>query len=464
MIKKTLIARSFEALVYDKNGASYNTLFSYFYPEFITAFLLYAVPFWIEARWIGQLRSTALYSAMGATSQLIHFIIKVGEGVSIGTISLVGYYNGRKEFEKAGAILRDAFWLTVIVGSFIAFFLYFGSYWICYVYVPEQLVAIGVPYLRVRAFNVFLLYLFLGVISFLRAIKNTWAPMVIFIIGLTVLLPIDYLFIFGGCGLPSYGLLGCAMASIVQYLVMLMCAVVYLCFDEKIKKYKVSLWGINSKSFIRLLQISGPVVIDKAMMAFAYIWLCWMMRPMGITAIATFTVLKDMERFALVPAIASAQVITFLVSNDYGSESWESIKVNIKKIILMASFFVLSILIIFALYSIQIVQFFDKTGDFTDLAVKAFPILSVLVFFDLLQLILSGALRGAANVTTVMTTRVIVIIGYFMPMSYVLSRLPIESLLLRIVLVYASFYIGNALMSVLYVQRFQGQEWKKQAI
>ena len=114
----------------------------------------------------------------------------------------------------------------------------------------------------------------------------------------------------------------------------------------------------------------------------------------------------------------------------------------------------------FSLNTSRIVYFFDKTGDFTDLASKAFRILSVLVFFDLLQLILSGALRGAANVNLVMWVRLAVCVGYFFPISYYFSTLPIENTMLKFLLIYGSFYIGNALMSIFYIRRFRSGTWK----
>ncbi len=463
-MKKTLIASYIDGIRDTSHGERYSTIFGYFFPEFITAFLLYSVPFWIEAYWIGQLKSTPTYGMLGATNQLIHFIIKVAEALSIGTISLVGRYNGMADFERAGQVLRDSFWSTVIVGGLMAGLLYSGAYWIYYFYVPAEMVSIGVPYLRLRAINVFLMFVFLGVVGFLRGIKNTRVPMMIFILGLAVLLPIDYVLIFGKWGFPRLELQGCAVASVIQYAVMLVAAVCYILYDKTIKKYAINLLSINSHHMLRLFKISWPVVIDKASMAFAYIWLCWMMRPLGTAAIATFTVLQNMERFALVPAIACAQVITFLVSNDYGMQDWHGIKSNIKKVVFLASCMVFAILVLFSANSVSIVRLFDKTGDFTYLAATAFPILSILVFFDLLQLILSGALRGATNVKIVMLTRIAIVLGYFMPTSYVLSRLPIESTLLRIVLIYGSFYIGNALMSVIYINRFRGQTWKKQEV
>jgi Na+-driven multidrug efflux pump len=164
------------------------------------------------------------------------------------------------------------------------------------------------------------------------------------------------------------------------------------------------------------------------------------------------------------PAIACAQIITFLTSNDFGAHNWESIKTNIKKITFLAAIMVSIILIGIYFWSHEILYLLDKQGEFSWLVIRVFPIVSVLVIFDLLQLILSGALRGTGNVNTVMTVRFITCFCYFMPLSYVLSHVHIEDQVLKFILVYGSFYIGNALMSLVYIRRFRSNDWQTLSI
>jgi Na+-driven multidrug efflux pump len=104
--------------------------------------------------------------------------------------------------------------------------------------------------------------------------------------------------------------------------------------------------------------------------------------------------------------------------------------------------------------------YFDRKNEFSDLAAFIFPIISVLVFFDVLQLILAGAFRGISNVTFVMKVRCAVIIGYFIPASFLISVLPLENVALKMVLMYSSFYIGNVLMSMIYINKFRSNDWK----
>ena len=369
-------------------------------------------------------------------------------------------------FKEVGRATMYAFWVTFVLGLLIAIFLYVGAPLIYSWYgMSQEIAALGVPFLRLRAIGVFFMFMYLAFIGFLRGIKNTKVPMQIFAYGIVVFVLLDYVLIFGKFGFPALGLQGSALASVIQYAFMLAAVLAYITLNKDVRRYSIELFApINDGKYAkRLLMLSWPVVIDKALLAAAYIWLCKMISPMGTCAVATFCVVKDMERFAFLPAIASAQVITFLVSNDVGIGNWDGIKSNIKKIIFIASILVFSILLLFSLWPKQVIQLFDKKNDFTGFAARVFPFLSVLAFFDLLQLILSGALRGASDVKTVMMVRLVVLLGYFVPLSYLISQWQTQDQILKFILIYSSFYLGNALMSIVYINRFRGQEWKSQS-
>lgn len=463
-MKKNLLASYFDGIRDQEHGESYATILRYAIPEFITALLLYSLPYWLDSYFISFV-DIANYATLGATSTLIHFITKVAEAVSVGGIIMAGQFNGQKRYKEVGRTLHDTFWVSVFVGAILTGLLYIGAPHIYVWYgVPQEMAALGVPYLRLRAVAIFLMFIYLAFVSFLRGIKNTKTPMKLFILGSVVFVLFDYLLILGQWGFPAMGLLGSAWASIIQYAVMTIAVLAYISLRAKNRKYGIQLLTtVVDRSYVKkLLLLSWPVLIDKATVAGAYMWLCKMLATMGTCSVATFTVIKDMERFALTPAVALAQVITFLVSNDYGVGNWSAIKANIKKVIFISSIMVLTILVVFSLWPTGIIHLFDKKGEFTDFAARAFPLVSILAYFDLLQLILSGALRGASNVVTVMLTRVAVCGGFFVPISYFLSQLPLQNPLLKFVLIYGSFYIGSALMSSVYVIRFRSEGWKKE--
>lgn len=466
-MKKGLLASYVAGLTDKHHGESYRTMLRYFLPEFITSFLLYSMPLILDVIFISHLKSTSTYAALGTTNNFIHFLIKMAESFSVGTVILSGQFNGINAVRDVGRSLRDAFWAAFFFGLGAACILYFGASTILTWYgAHEHIIPIAVPFMRIRAIGVFFMFLFFALIGFMRGVKDTKTPMMLFIIGAITFVFLDYILIFGKAGLPALGLQGSAYATLCQYALMLVIAFVVIMRDPAYRKYSIDLINVfRDTSYIKnFLMVTWPVAVDKATIAFAYIWLGKMIAGMGFGAQTTFCAIKDIERFAFLPAIAFAQIITFLVSNDVRLQKWNDIKSNIKKSIFLASVVVCAMLVFCYYFLDTIITFFDCTQGIAPIVMRVFPMVSILVFFDLLQLVLSGALRGSGNVRAVMMVRLMICLCYFGPFSYIFSHLPIQDQTMKFMLVYGSFYIGNALMSLLYIQRFRGQDWKMHSI
>lgn len=465
-MKKSILLSYFDGFTDFKRGESYTTLLKYFFPELITVFILYSALNLIDAIFIADLKSTSTYATLGVTKTLLHFIIKAADGLSVGASILCGLYNGAGEYKKTGKAFAEAFWTSIIVGLVISSLLYFGAYWIYYIYgVPEKMIYIGIPFLRLRAIGVFFSFVYFSFLAFLKSVKNTTTPMLMFIAGGVIFIFFDYALIFGKFGFPQMGLQGSALAAVIQYFVMLIIGFFVVFFDDSYKKYFITLIPTLSWTTLRkLFVLSWPVVMDKCIMAITYMWMGAMLAPMGKYIIASYTIISDMERFSFLPAVAFAQIITFLASNDFGAKNYDNIKTNIKKAVFLTSIFVFIILAFFCIFPTQFISIFDHKGKFTDFSAKVFPLVSSLIFFDLLQIILSGALRGIGQVKLVMWTRFFICFFVFVPISYWLSMYPMQSQALKFVLIYGMFYVCNGIMSLIYINKFRSENWKNEQI
>jgi Na+-driven multidrug efflux pump len=213
-------------------------------------------------------------------------------------------------------------------------------------------------------------------------------------------------------------------------------------------------------------------MIDKASLALCPLWLNKMI---GCTAKFTplitsrmmydsYSVLKTMEKVSILPGLAFAQVITFLVSNDYKIHHFTTIKRNIKKVLFLSALLVGLFTVIFCLFPQFFLQLLNKPQSFTRFTAHALPYIALLITFDVLQLIISAALRGAADVKTVMWSRMVVTGLFFVPFAYLISLAPIENILLKFILLYISVHLSYALMALVYIIRFKSGVWKKQTI
>lgn len=441
------------------------SIIRYFIPECITALVLYTLVGLFDAACIAYLKSTNLYAILGVTNTLTFFITKVAEGFSVAAVILCGQYQGRGEYAGVGRVISAVLWLTAILGGIIGLILYAqaGSIYrlLC---IPEELIELGIPFMKVRAVGIGALCIFLGLVGCLRGIKNTRAVMYCYLLGSATFVAADYLLIFGwGSWIAPLGFQGSAIAFTLQYMVMCCAAFLYLFLNHSYRHYQVSLWSSDHRTLMaRLCQLSWPVMFDKAALQVEKLWTVRLLAPMGSFALGALNVLKDLETLAFVPAVAFGQVVTLLVSNEYGGRRFKLAKQIIKLTLAMTTVAVLSCWAFFAWQPQWVIGLFDRQGFCTAFVAQLIPIIGVLVIFDLLQLVLAGALRGSGKVQVVMWTRVISCLIIFLPLSSLFATIPVDQTFVRFVTIYGTYNLVNALVSGIYIYWFGSGRWLPQ--
>lgn len=441
-------------------GESYSALARYLYPELVTVLILSSVTTFIDAFFVAHLRSTSLYAALGATSTLMHLITKLADGLSVGAVVLCGYYNGLKRPIDAGRAALNACMVTVAVGGCIALGLYAGAPAIYHWYgVSPKVAAYGVALLRIRSIGIFCMFIFFALIGFMRGVKNTKTPMHLFVMGGIIFICVDYMLIFGTPWTASYGFRGSAIAFSAQYFAMMVGALVAAFSGTARATYHCDAGGYDRSMAQLIVLLSWPVMVDKAILALAKVWLAKLIAPLGKQALASFTVIKDIEQLAFVPALACAHVATLLASNYYGQRDWEGFSLTMRRIMIIGGVLVSMILFIVCISPESVIALFDRKKAFTHHAAAALPFISLFVGLDVIQLLMSAILRGVGDVKTVMMVRVVGSVCCVLPLAWICAHLPFSPFV-RFILIYGSFYVGGGLMSFLYWRRLIGESWK----
>ncbi len=458
---KTLSYKPGKILVNDR-GDSIKSILSYWLPEVITATVLYSLSPMLDGYFVAQLGSLATFGALGVTNSIIHLLIKLAEGIPAASIALIGKYNGAQEYEECGTSFGTTFWATFIIGFSQLIIIMLGAEYIFqWMGVPDAMIPIGTPFLRLKSLGIFLLFSSLALVSFMKAVKNTHIPMIINLIGITAFIFFDYSLILGKMGFTKYGLLGSAIASVIQYGIMNAVAITYILSNSEYKKYfKKTFFRLFSLERTKqLLHLSWPIIIDKGTMAIGYVWLNKMITPMGMAAIGSYEAIQRLERLAFIPAIAFAQIIVFLVSNRIGSSDYQGAFANVKKTWFLGAFFTTLSLLTLSTYAEYFVSFYDTTNEFSHIAVPALQLVSLFVVFDLTQVILAGALRGAHDVKTVMLGRAASIFLFFIPVSYFISQSAFTQLATKLIVIYGTLYLTTGIMGIIFLWRIKGRAW-----
>lgn len=450
-----------------KSGDSISSILYYWLPEMISNTILISLPPLIDSYIIASLKSTTTYGALGMTNNFLHFLIKLAEAIPVASIAIMGRHNGAKDYKKCGEDLGDAFWTTTIIGISLSTIIFFGASSIFQLLgVPAKMSLKGVPFLQLKSIGILLTFISLSFFAFMRALKNTKIPMMIYLIGMGIFVSFDYMLVLGKFGFSPMGLNGSAIATIIQYIIMISISIGYILLNKDYKKYFTKLFinYFNIHRVKKLIGLSLPIMIDKGSLAGSYVVLSRMIALMGKYAIASYDVIKNLERFAILPAVGFAQIIIFLVSNRLGAKDPEGARSDIKKVMGLALGMLIFTLGFLCINSKYLVSFFDPKNKFTFLAAPALVFISFFVIFDFIQLILAGALRGAGDVKTVMKIRFFSCTLFFLPIVYLLEKLPIQNQVLKFVLIYGSFYLNTGLIGIFFLKRIKTTKWQNKNI
>ncbi len=448
-------------------GDSVKDILWYWFPELISIMIIVVLPPIIDSYLISNTQNLMSYGAVAIITNVLYVLIRTAESIPVASIAIVGRLNGAQQYRKCGEELGVAFWITFTLGLTQFIIILFCAHSIYeWLNVPAEMISVGVPFLRLKSFGVLLTFTLLSFIGFMRAIKNTHMPMIINLVGIVTFIFFDYALILGKFGFPRLGLYGSAVATIIQYVITNAIAIGYILLNKEYKKYFASLffWFFDLKRALNLINLSWPIFIDKSIFAAAFVWLSKMTADLGPHAIVTFDVVKNLERFAFLPAMAFASVITFLVSNRLGSHDPDGASSSIKKVLLLTLLTVSAVTAVLCWNAHYFIGCFDPHNQFTEFAMKTLFLVSVLSVFDYIQVILAGALRGAGDVKAVMWGRLFTCIVFFVPISYVLHLIPMERTLLKFNLIYGSYYVMMGVMSIIFLVRAKSHKWQKREV
>ena len=220
---------------------------------------------------------------------------------------------------------------------------------------------IGIPFLQLKSLGIILILSAMVFVGFMRAIKNTHIPMVLNIIGIILFIFFDYVLVLGKFGFATHGLIGSAIASIIQYTAINAIALAYILFNNTHRKYFPNFLKscFDIKKISQIVSMSWPIIIDKTTISLSHLWLVTLITPMGKYAIVSYNVIRNLDMFAFIPVMASAQIITFLVSNRLGAKDIDGAITNIKKILVITALTFIPVWIILSIGSHYFISLFD---------------------------------------------------------------------------------------------------------
>ena len=356
---------------------------------------------------------TAELGAASFVNNMFNLVIVFSTGFSYGLTPFVGNHYGRGENASVGRILKNALVVNAVVAAglmALMFILYLNIHRLGQ---PAELLPLMRPYYIVLLISLLFVLLFNAFKQFADGITDTVTPMAILLGGNVVNIFLNWILIYGNCGMPRMGLLGAGVATLTARVLMLLCFVVVFFVAKRYRPYVQGFKdaAVNRKDFAALNKMGMPVGLQMGMETASFSLSTIMVGWLGTVALAAHQVMLTVGQLGFMMYYGMAAAVAVRASNFHGQGDMlrvrENVSAGFKIILVMAAAVSIPLLIV----RNSLGYFFTDSAEVAAMVAQLVIPFVIYQFGDGLQCNYSNALRGISDVKMVM---VYAFIAYFL--------------------------------------------------
>ena len=411
----------------------------------------------VDGVMIGQLGESAV-AAVGIANQIFFLVSLLFFGIGSGSAIFAAQYWGRKDTERIQSVLGLSLLMSIsgaVLFSLVAILL------------PVQVISIyskdptvisqGSVYLQIVAFSYVVTAITNSFAFVLRSTENVKLPLLTSLVALSLNTLMNYGLVLGNFGLPSLGVKGAAIATIVSRLieVVLLLLIIYR------RKLPVAaklpaLLNFKILSIKKFFNTTLPVIATEIIWSFGITTYNMVYARIGTESIAAVNIAGTLDRIIFVVFIGMGNACAIMIGNRIGAQENELATDYAKKYLLLGAIGASVLGLIMFLFVTPLLSFYKVSAATIDLTVKLIGLMALSLPVRSLNLILLiGVLRagGDTRVAFFIDAGSVWVVG--VPMAFIgayVLGLPVHW-------VYLMVLADEAVKLVFGLYRFFSQRW-----
>lgn len=348
---------------------------------------------------VGRLGDVELASVAFA-NMIVTNVSMLGLGIAMGLTPIVGYSFVNKNYRDCSKYLQNSILQNLLIALLMGLFFFSSVPLLKFLGQPEEVIAGCTDYYVIVGLSLIPYMIFLSFKQFMDGVGNTKVSMIITISTNVVNVILNYILIFGKCGVPPLGVNGAAIATLISRILMPIIYFIYLRRASFYRNFfKLFAWkqmsrGVN-KSLLNLgFPIASQMLIEFFSLSVTGIMIGWI----GTKEIAANQIVfTTISMFFLITNGISAAA-TILVSHSFGERDIDRIKrYNLSASQLSALIMTGSgVLLLF--FGSNIASLYIADREVIEIAAGILSVVAFMEIFDGLQVTKLGVLRGMGDV------------------------------------------------------------------
>ena len=396
-------------------------------------------------------------AVVGLTEAVLTLLYAVAIGLSMAVTATIARRVGEKNIEKANIIAGQTLWLGMAVAVLVGIAgISFAEQILTMMGATDSVLATGKSYTSIMlGGSITILYLFLinaifrGAGDATIAMRSLWLAN-----GINIVL--DPLLIYGVGPFPEMGLAGAAVATTIGRSIGVIYQLNHLFGYSSRIKLTLQQLKFNLEVSTSLLKVSFGGVIQFIIATASWIVLVRIISTYGSDAVAGYTIAIRVVMFTILPAWGLSNAVATLVGQNLGAGKAQRAEQSVWKIAKYNVYFLLSVALVFLLFTDQIIGFFSNDPVVLQYGIDCLTYISYGYGFFAIGMIVVQAFNGAGDTMT--PTK----INFF---CYWLVQIPLAYLLANTFSmgptgVFLAITISQSLLAVVGIMAFRRGNWK----
>ncbi len=393
----------------------------------------------------------SFYAQEGLTAVTLAFpiqmlLIALSVGTGVGINSLISRRLGEKNIEDANSAASHGIFLAVIGWVFFLIFgVFFAEPFINAFTDNAEIASMGYSYLSIVCIFSFGVLIQIVIEKTIQSTGDMVHPMIAQLIGALTNIALDPVFIFGFGPIPSFGVTGAAIATVIGQIIAMIYLIYILLVKQKTLKIKLKRFKFNKIILKDIFKVGLPSIIMQSIGSLLGISLNGILAGFSDLAVAALGVYQRLQSFLFMPLFGMTAGLMPILGYNFGAKNKDRIIAALKVSSLFGAIMMGLGTILFWAIPEQLLAIFDADVALIEIATPALKSISTGFVMASFAIIFSTAFQafGEGNLSMFISlARQLVILlptAYFMSflgLSYVWLAFPIAEIVCFILSVY----------------------------
>ena len=369
---------------------------------------------------VGNFVSTNALGAIGTTNSLTFFFFSLVGGLSVGIGIIVAQFFGASDEEKVREVIGNAVWIIAIGTVVMAIIGFFAARPLLVLLRTDPIILNdAVNYLKVTSLGICCVGLYNGVSGILRALGDSKTPLIFLIVAsiTNVILDLIFVLVFG------WGVVGAAVATAFSQFLSAISCIIYAYKTNTYFKLKKSDFRPRMKIVKKTLRLGIPVALQNSLIAISLIVLQAIVNSYGADFTTAFTVVSRIETLVQQPFMSIGAAVSTFTGQNLGAGNIKRVIKGFNSANVINAIFVAVIMLLFWIFTPQIVSIFGRNEKVLGIAVDGLRITCCFYIFLGTIYTTRNVLNGAGDAMFSLFTGIVECIGR-VGFAYPLTLIP----------------------------------------